>query len=764
MKFLPKTTGLVLLAPALMVSAAEVSRQPMIEVVAPLPLHAPGLYRDQLTTPVQTVSAESLKQGQALSMAEHLRLNLSSVTINEAQNNPWQPDIRFRGFTASPLLGLPQGLSVYVEGIRFNEPFGDTVNWDLLPDDAIASINLFPGSNPVFGQNTLGGALSLQLKNGFTHEGSELEVMLGENGLRSTRLSSGGSKGNFAWYLTGNYLEEDGWRQHSPSELRQGLANLSWMHDSGRINLLLAANDNQLLGNGAAPRTLLERFGRDQVFTHPDQTETRMNLLALNGDTWLDDELQLAGNIYYRRNRIDTFNGDDTEYEACEQAANLGLLCEEPGADEEVVELIGGGNASATLPSGEEPSATNNTSATDTTGLGTALQLTFTRDLFGRPNQLSGGVSVDYARTDFKSDTELAELTEDRGTQGSGLLVDESRVRLRSQVEHYGLYVSDTIDLSDRLSATLAGRYNYTSIQMRDGYGTELDGDHRFSRFNPAAGLRYRINPELNLYANYSEASRAPPPVELSCADPDAPCKLPNAFLSDPPLAQVVAKTWELGLRGQHSATEWRAGVFRSVNHDDILFINGGNLSSEGYFDNVGKTRRQGVELALSTSIDQLRLAASYTWLDATFQTPFIANSPNNPAANADGQIPVEKGDRLPGLPEHMIKLSADWSATQALSLGADLVWESDRVFRGDEANLNETVDGYTLVNLRGLYRVNPDLEFFLRVDNVFDREYETFGLYGESDEVLEDEGIDDPYFVGPGKPRTGRIGMRLRF
>ena len=97
--------------------------------------------------------------------------NLIGVSVNETQNNPYQPDVLFRGFTASPLLGTPQGLSVFQDGVRVNEPFGDAVNWDLIPVNAIADMILIPGSNPVFGLNTLGGSLSVTTKNGRTHKG-----------------------------------------------------------------------------------------------------------------------------------------------------------------------------------------------------------------------------------------------------------------------------------------------------------------------------------------------------------------------------------------------------------------------------------------------------------------------------------------------------------------------------------------------------------------------------------------------------------------
>ncbi|MGR9108488.1 MAG: TonB-dependent receptor domain-containing protein, partial [Gammaproteobacteria bacterium] len=268
-------------------------------------------------------------------------------------------------------------------------------------------------------------------------------------------------------------------------------------------------------------------------------------------------------------------------------------------------------------------------------------------------------------------------------------------------------------------------------------------------------------------------SSRAPTPVELSCADPDAPCKLPNAFVSDPPLEQVVAKSFEGGFRGQFddllgATLDWNAGYYHTRNVDDILFISAGNLTNEGYFDNVGTTRRQGVEAGVTAFVDgllggfdQWRFSLNYSWIDATFRSPFIASSPNNPSADANGNIAVRVGDRLPGIPEHLLKFSADMDLWNHFSLGISMLYNSSQYFRGDEANLNDPVPGYVIFNLRGEFRYNEWIALFGRVDNLFDRRYATFGLYGQADDVLGPS-FDNPRFVSPGAPRAGWIGIKV--
>jgi outer membrane receptor protein involved in Fe transport len=308
----------------------------------------------------------------------------------------------------------------------------------------------------------------------------------------------------------------------------------------------------------------------------------------------------------------------------------------------------------------------------------------------------------------------------------------------------------------------LAGRFNRTNVVLADRIGEDLNGEHRFERFNPALGVTKVFREAFTFYASFSEASRAPSPVELTCADADDPCRLPNAFVADPPLEQVVAQTLEAGVRGRFGTGRWHAGAFRTTNEDDILFISAGALTNEGFFDNVGQTRRDGIEINLSGDIgDRIDWSVDYTQLAATFRERFAVASPNNPAA-VDGEIAVEPGDRLPLIPERLLKAGLHFAATEALSFGADLIAASGQHYRGDEGNLLEQIDGYALLNLRGEYRLGERASVFVAIDNVLDAEYATFGVLGDADRVLG-PGFDDPHFLGPGAPRAAWAGIRVQ-
>ena len=173
----------------------------------------------------------TLQRSGSLELSDFLNRRLQGVHINENQGNPFQPDVNYRGYTASPLLGTPEGISVYLDGVRQNQPFGDIVAWDLIPKIAISEMALMPGSNPLFGLNTLGGAISIQTKDGYSQPGGSLQLSGGSFGSRAGEFEYGGSNAaGLNWYTAGNLFREDGWRQFSPSEVRQAFGNFGWVH------------------------------------------------------------------------------------------------------------------------------------------------------------------------------------------------------------------------------------------------------------------------------------------------------------------------------------------------------------------------------------------------------------------------------------------------------------------------------------------------------------------------------------------------------
>lgn len=727
-----------------------------LEVVGTTPIGGVGLPADDIPANVQSADAEDIERSQGLDISDFLNKNFSSISLNQAQNNPFQPDLKYRGFTASPLVGNSQGLSVYLDGIRVNEPFGDAVNFELIPQSAIAEMNLIPGSNPVFGLNTLGGALSMETKNGFTHQEHSLEAYTGSFGRDSGTIESGGSDGNFAYYLTGSITKEDGWRDFSPSRVEQLFSKFSYANEDSTLDLSLMGVDSDLNGNGASPIELVAQ-DREAVFTHPDNTQNELRQISLNGTHWLRDDILLSANTYFRSSDRSAFNGDGSELEV-----ESNEIVEED--DDEVI----ADDAGVLGFSDGDDVALNNTSETEQDSFGFALQSTFMQPLFGRDNQLTVGVGYDHSDVDYSSQSEIAQFTSTRGTSGTGSIIDETLVDGDIETDTYSIFFTNTHSLTERLDLTLGGRYNWVAVDIS---GTSEGGEqnlnesgntHDFKRFNPTVGLTYEVQENMTAFASYSESNRAPTPSELTCSEPESPCAYPNAFLADPPLDDVVARTVETGLRGQNNALNWSANVYYTELEDDLFFFpedealsdNAAGRLGLGNFRNLDKTARAGIELGLNGQADKLSWYANYGYVRATFEDNFTYSR--------QGQLyNVSKGDRLPSVPEHNIKIGADYAFTPKFSAGMTASYHSSQYFRGDEANVDRKIEHYKVVNLHGRYKATENLEFFAKVDNLFDSEYETFGLYGEADEAPGLD-IEDPRFVGAGAPRAGWIGFKL--
>lgn len=791
-----------------------------VTVVAPTPSALGiGIAAERLPYVTQSGDADALERGQSTDLTDYLTQNFASVSSNAAQNNPLQPDVQFRGYTASPLLGLPMGISVYQNGVRVNDPLGDAVNWDLLPESAIQSMTLAAGSNPLYGLNTLGGALAIRMKDGFSYTGQGGEASGGSFGRVTSSVERGGNNGTLGYYVNASYFNEDGWRDFSPSDALNIYSAVSWRRETTAANLSYQYADTDLTGNGASPIGLLT-IDRAAVFTAPDITENRLHALTFDVSHGFSEVLSAGVNGFYRNLESSSFNGDGSEFQMCELGAG-DFLIEEPdeaalaglGLDED--DICSNNTAQATPQDLEiflnglagpgafniedvgadltgtgilTDEAVNNISSREQEAYGTDGQITLTQPLFGRDNYLVVGSSYYHGTAAFDAVLELARLDPiTRSTQGLGVgsFVNEGATSVKTTSETWSVFFMDNLALTEIFALTFGGRYNHTDITLRDrsGQRRELNGDHTFSRFNPTVGATFTPRDEVSVYASYSESARAPTPIELACnegvfeiarriaiedgEDPndiEFECRLPNAFLADPPLDQVVAESVETGLRGLLlERLDYRLGYFRTTNNDDIIFQSTGRAT--GLFANVDKTRREGMELGLAGEEFGVQWFSAYTFVNATYESAFQVLSPNHPMADANGELRVNPGDNIPGIPRHQIKLGGDYAFAFGLRVGLEAQYFSNQRMRGDEANELETLDGYALVNLRASWQVHPKVEIFGKVNNLFDTDYESFGLLGEDPTgILPGLGDTRPYFLGAGAPRGGWAGVRIRF
>ena len=798
-----------------------------VTVIEAAPLPGVDLPIEKVPAPVQIAVAGEIERSGALDLSSFLARRFNAVFVNEIQNNPFQPDINYRGYTASPLLGTPQGLSVYMDGVRLNQPFGDVVSWDLIPRQAISTTTMMAGSNPLFGLNTLGGALAIQTKDGTTARGTSVQAIYGSDARRSIELEHGGSRPNgFHWYGAGNLFAEDGWRDDSPSDVRQAFGKIGWRRQAREVALSVGYAQNELNGNALQEPGFLER-DYASVYTKPDITENRSTLLNFSTRLDLGARAQFSANAYYRNIHTDTFNGDINE-------DSLDQSIYQPGAAEQAALAAAGytgfptsgANASNTpfpfwrcignvLLNDEPAEKCNgllNRSETSQNNGGAFGQVTVRHSGKGSTrNQFTAGGGYDRSHTGFVQSTELGYLNPDRSITGVGAFADgetggevdgepfDTRVDLDGVVQTFSLYATDTLSFAPAWSVTLSGRYNRTSVRNRDaivpgGGSGSLDGDHRFGRFNPAAGVTFSPTRDVNLYGGYSEGSRAATSIELGCADPEQPCKLPNAMAGDPPLEQVVTRTLETGARGNYRGLSWSAGVFRASNDNDILFVMS-DQTGFGYFRNFGQTRRKGLELGVHHRVGPVTFGSGYTFLSATYESEETVNGESNSSNDEaeegepglEGNIHIVPGDRLPLVPQHMFKAYADVEIGPRLSVGVDLLAVSGSLARGNENSRHEadgtyylgdgSSPGYAIVNLSGRYRVTGWLQIVGQINNLFDRRYYTaaqLGPFGFTDSgafiARPLPPIDGEFplrhstFYAPGAPIRAWVGTRLTF
>jgi outer membrane receptor protein involved in Fe transport len=708
-----------------------------IEVVGTRPV--PGLATPLRDIPasVQSTSARELTERDARDLPDALGRSFAGVTLNDPQGNGFQQTLNYRGFSASPLLGLPQGLSVFVDGVRVNEAFGDMVNWDLIPRNAIATTHMLSGSNPAFGLNTLGGVLTVHTKSGFVFPGSAARLSGGSFGRKALEAETGGHGDQADYFAALNLHDEAGWREHSPSSLRQGFFKAGWQDSRTDLDVSLSLADNALQGTQALPVAMLGN--PRQAYTWPDRTQNQLYFLTARASRFLGEDVLLSGTTYVRELRQSTF------------ASNVN------------------GSFDPTLAAGPgNPQAFNARGALNQRSAGAAVQVAIRRKLGEVAHELTLGGSVDGAASDFSQDQQQASFTPDRGTAGFGAF--SPRVQVGAHNQYRGLYFIEQLSPSPQWTFTLSGRYNFATVRIRDRSGARpaLDGDHEFKRFNPSAGANWNPSDAVTVFAAGSEGMRVPSPVELTCADPSAPCSLPNQFLADPPLKPVLARTLEAGTRLRPTKQlRLSASAYRSVLSDDIQFVTSGPGTSAGFFQNAGKTLRQGLDLSFGLRTGELSLSAAYSYIRAEYLTPFRMRSPNNSSKDAAGEIAVGPGNRIPGVPANAVKLFAEWLPTQEASFGAGLTWFGRQYARGDENNRDAhgALPGYAVVQAFARYRLDREWELSLKIDNLFDRRYRSFGVLGENffsgpGNSYNPAGAAAEQFVAPGAPRALWIAL----
>ncbi len=770
--------------------AAAQNQAEQVVVYGTLPSGA-GLAPDKLSTSLQSLSASDITAAHGPTVLDSLGTQVAGISLNDSQGNAMFEDVRFHGFEASPLEGTAQGIAVYQNGIRLNEAFGDTVNWDAIPEAAIARMDNW-SANPVYGLNALGGAINVVMKDGFSYQGGQGELQGGSYAHGMASVEYGGNDGDFVYYGTAEGITDAGWRLHSGSNVGRLYGDLGWRFGSSEIHVVASGAQS---GLGVVGPTPIQLAAQDSaaVYTWPQTTQNRIGSLAVNGATRFSDDWQLSGNAYVRVLRQRHIDGNDADVESCSTKGSYGGdLCLQddgfpaPAGGKTVAwrnQFTIANPAGQVFPFNKSVVyGTDDRTFTDTVTQGAALQLTGSAPLLGLANYFTAGGSVDHSSIGYRSNSTLGQILPNLdvavlpGLAGAGSIVHTlgdlgyAPADLAGTTDYYGLYAVDAIDLLSSLTLTAGARLNVADSATRDRSSLfpELTGSHGYTHLNPLAGLSYKIGGSISLFGGYSQNNRAPTPLELDCANASLPCLLADSLVSDPPLKQVVAESFEAGFRGAEvlwdGALSWSASVYRTDTHNDIVAL-GSVIQGRGYYANVPDTRRQGLDLSARFKTEGWSAYASYSWLDATYQFTGALSSPNNPMADDNGNVTVTPGDRIPMNPANTFKAGGDVEILPGFSLGGDIGVTGSQYYEGDYANQNQQLSAYWLLNLRASYALSEHWSLFGLVNNVFDRHAASYGTYFDPSNTV-------PLFVSPLtdvrsvtliQPISFRLGLTLR-
>jgi iron complex outermembrane recepter protein len=732
----------------------------------------PGVVdQDKIPSNVVSVGAAAFEGTRSPDLLQSLLQSLPGVSLSDETGNQFQLDLNYRGFTASPVIGTPQGLAVYQNGVRINEVFGDTVNWDFIPQKAISNLTLVP-SNPVFGLNATGGALSFDMKNGFTYHGVEGEVSGGSYGRLSTSIQAGGQVGNLSGYITADAIDDAGWRNNSASSLRRVYADFGARGDNNtEFHLTFTGANNNF---GAAAATPVQMLSQDwsSIYTIPQTTQNQLAFLTASAswkptDTWTYQAVAYFRN--FRQAHVDG-NGTDAQNSGCPDPTTLCF----PNLDGSLPPLMT--TNGQTVPNagllGTSTLGEIDRTWTTTNSFGGSVQAAASEKIFGHDNNFTIGVSLDRGLVQFSTTSELGTVNANQFpfVQGVGLFIDQpsgdvAPVGLGATTLYTGLYATDTFDVTNRFAVTAGGRFNFAQITLTDELGNDalLNGSHDYSHFNPMAGATFKLTPNMTVYGDFAVANRAPTPLELGCSDPVQPCLIDNSLVGDPPLQQVVTYTGEAGLRGHFDVAkgklDWSVGGFRALNVNDIINVSS-PIPGHEFFQNAGNTLREGIEASATYKQDRWSVYANYTYVDATFQNALTLQSPFNPFADGNGNIFVVPGDHLTGIPDFRFKLGAEYQITDPWKFGADLNVIGSQWIVGDESNQNQKIPAYWVVNLHSSYKISQNVEVFGLVRNLFNQHYYTYGTFFDVT-TAPYLNLTDPRTFLPGMPFAAYIGVR---
>jgi len=653
-----------------------------------------------------SLDARDLDARGVRSLADALE-QLPGVTTSDELGATAQMDVSLRGFQVSPVIGVPQGVTVYVDGVRANEPDAHEVNFDLLPLEDVERVEVVYGPSVLLGRNALGAAVNLITRRGASPAAREVEASAGSWGRYELKARAGARHGVWDYYVGARYEREGGWREDTRSRIGTLFAKLGLLNGTWDATLSYSGADNRIFQAGSLPESVAAANPR-RNFTGGDYFAPRAHLVILNAQR-LVGRTQLAINAFGRSLSSEQFNVNFVGKDSRQRNATR----------------IGGG----------------------------AVQLSGKLPLGARELRWLAGADADYERV----------AVHIFAVPGGGS-PDSLTESVRTNQVNAGAFAGVNLEVVPRLTATAAARYDWIRVPFEDLLDATQSGLHIFRRLSPRVGLTWSGGGGHEVFASVSRGFRAPAVVELVCADPQAACPLPFALGPDPALKPVVATTYEVGwhVRAPRGRVDASADVYRTDVRDDIFFI--ASTVTGGYFQNIGATRRSGVELALQwLGPVGVRAYANYGYTRATFETTATLAT----TRDAAGQT-VRPGDELPMVPDHRVNagLAVPIIRPQgtetgvALMAGVDARYVGRQWLRGDEENVTRRLSDYAVADL-SLTLTWRDFELRGAVRNLFDRRLFTFGTFAENATA---PGSPVQRWLTPGLPRHMQVSVSRDF
>ena len=675
---------------------------PPVRVTAPAALPE-ELPRSWVPGAVDLLEGGEIRASRERVLPDAIR-RLPGVTLQDEQGNPLQPTVSIRGFVVSPVTGLPQGVSVFLDGVRINEPTVEEVNFDLIPLEAVDRLEIIRGPSVLFGRNTLGAAISMTTRRGEERREITSSLSGGSFGHVDTQFLLGGTARPIDYFLSLTASYEDGYRDFTESRVAHAFGKIGVRAAGLDATVSYQYSNDRIKQAGSLPQSEL-RLDRRANFTAGDFFAPELNMAIVNAKYPLGEHVTLEGNGFVRALSAEQFN----------------------------VNLV----------------TANSRLLNSTLSAGGSLQASVRGTIAGRSNVTILG--VEYVNSQITSRTFEEE------SEGEAL-----EAHVSDNQNAVGVYAQNTLELfrgflgpQSSLVLTTAARWDYLSHDISDLLGGPSSGTHTYNRVNPRVGVNLNLSDRLGFYFSYSQGYRAPAFLELTCAGPGAVCPgLQVGVAPDPPLKAVTATNYEVGM--QASPLPWLTvdvSLYRTDVSNDIFSVSPTGTTGV-FFQNITRTRRQGVEVSLQGRVTRkVDAYLNYAYTSATFQESTELATPLPPGLES-----VPAGSSFALVPQHRINVGVAYRPWPWLTLALAGRYVSSQFLRGDEANTQPKLPAYSVLDgsVTGRWR---GFQGFVRINNLLDNRYETFGTFAPNARL---DGAPIERFLSPAPPINVLAGLRF--